>query len=210
MSMLRKPAPIVYPARCLTDDAFRRHQLALASNPRDSWPAWTDERWTITEPIDFAGLASRLWMSETTALYITRTTIEAVELGLEDDPDRVFARLEPQNRESFATFLKLIGSPVATWPEWLALCVAGSPIDYRPAFDYRPSRDEAYDPTAEDEAAYLGMLAEQDAREDIMAEWADDARLEAMEGSFAARFDLMNGNEIIECRGFHPSAHFAD
>jgi hypothetical protein len=125
--------------------------IEAATNPRDGWPAWTDEeRWTteapfVAEPLpaesspvefqDVAGsiepsLASRLWLAETVALVVTIGALEDVEDGREDDPDRIFDRLEADNRESFQSFLKMFGGSASTWHDWLDLCWEGSPVSF--------------------------------------------------------------------------------
>ena len=99
-------------------------------------------------------------MAETTALLITLDAINGVEWadsaeGRDFDPDAVFDRLAPENRESFATFLRMMGSPVATFHDWVDLCWMGSPVRF-PDPCPRPTHRGRFTPTAEEDAERLG------------------------------------------------------
>ena len=59
-------------------------------------------------------------------------------------------------------------------------------------------------PSPEDEAAYLALLADDDGHDDIMAETFLAMREETLAGHYD-RWDLVSENELIECRGYHPS-----
>jgi hypothetical protein len=114
----------------------------------DSWTAWPEslDRWDIEpEPIEparsdidlsgFVPLAPAVveaapldpfddhWLGETAALLVTTSAIE-------DGDDGAYFRLDPEYREAFWGFVGSLGWPCATWPAWLALCEAGSPVSF--------------------------------------------------------------------------------
>jgi hypothetical protein len=76
--------------------------------------------------------------------------------------------------------------------------------------DYRPTAGPDFIPTLEDEAQYLALLADDDARDEAMAEWAQSVRDEAMESAFGSPWDLISYDELVECGGFHPAAAYED
>jgi hypothetical protein len=211
-----------------------------------SWKGFDDDsQWELSpdaEPIvevpapaytPSTGLADRLWMAETTALLITLDAINGVEWadsaeGRDFDPDAVFDRLEPANRESFATYLRMIGSPVATWHDWLDLCWAGSPVRFPEPTGPRPTRLDRFTPTAAMELEYLGYqlgLAGDDARapegrsfSELVAfyggflagraeleveynDWLDsiEADRERMDDAFGSPEDTWHASELAEC-----------
>jgi hypothetical protein len=114
----------------------------------DSWTAWPEslDRWDIEpeaiEParsdIDLSGFVALApavveaapldpfddhWLGETAALLVTTSAIE-------DGDDGAYYRLDPEYREAFWGFVGSLGWPCATWPAWLALCEAGSPVSF--------------------------------------------------------------------------------
>jgi hypothetical protein len=210
------PAPIVEPTP----------EPAPAENPRDSWPAWTDEAtWELgpdAEPIEppapsTKALADRLWLAETTALLITNATVLDVEDGQEDDPDAVFERLEPENQAAFHCYLKMIGSPVATWHDWLDLCWEGSPVCFPEPTGPCPTHRERFTPTAEMDMERLGYelaIEGQDASPGAgrtPAQWrAFEAGFQAGRAALAAEFEAwlaeVEAQRDLEEDAFDPTA----
>jgi hypothetical protein len=90
----------------------------------DDWSNWTDDldRWTVSEPATLAPYDDRV-RGEAVALRITLAAIA--------NPDsNDFYRLGADDLEAFWGFALAFGEPVATWPSWLAMCRAGSPVSF--------------------------------------------------------------------------------
>jgi hypothetical protein len=108
----------------------------------------------VPTPVEsLASLADRLWMAETTALLITNRTIEDMEWaeaaeGRTFDESRVVERLEPDNRQFFASYLRMFGGTAANWTEWLDLCCAGSPVRFPQPTAPAPSRKSTVRPSS--------------------------------------------------------------
>jgi hypothetical protein len=148
-----------------------------------------------------ASLADRLWMAETTALLITVRTIEDVEWadeaeGRSFDPNMVVERLEPENREFFASYLRMFGGTAINWHDWLDLCWTGSPVNFVKSSN--PPVAPAY--TAED-LEYL-TLADIEAEDEVEAEnrrqW--EGRMESRRRWLARQAEAEAIAEVFDAR----------
>jgi hypothetical protein len=128
------------------------------ANPRDSWPVWTDRRWTLSpQPIKF-GLADRLWFGETTALLLTATAFELIEEDDGEAVDDLWLDLEDESREEFRAFLRMLGSPATGWSTWLRLCSTGSPLPVSDRDEPRPTAFDGFIPTIADDLEAAELL----------------------------------------------------
>jgi hypothetical protein len=207
-------------------------EVPAPANPRDSWPAWTDEGfWTITpEPasdIDLSGFAPIApakveafddhARGAAVALMITRTAIEAGN-------DAPYFLLDRDSRESFWGFVRSLGWPVATWDGWLELCRFGSPVSFPEPIVVKPTRKGPFAPSAEDMAEALGYelgLDGENASPDrgrTPREWAAfeagyGAGRAAMEFEFNQWFASVEAQRELEGEAFGSRAdrwHFAE
>jgi hypothetical protein len=156
------------------------------------------------------------WVAENVALYLTGLALDLIEDGLayetdmSDEVDLLWINLEPENKADFHAFLEMTESPADSWSTWIALVIEGTPVEFdapAPIISeaYRPTALETYNPTPAETAEYLAMLADDEAREDIMEEFAVADRAEAMEAAFGDPWDMIAYEELAECRGYHPS-----
>jgi hypothetical protein len=165
-----------------------------AANPRDSWPAWTDRISFTVTPEPTINLSDPAFLAEP-ALRSPRCLTRA-----EHDAWRAENPGHSRPPEAWLPVNRASSVRVNLTP-WTGI----HPLHVEPEDTYRPTAGPDFAPTVEDQNEYLAMLAELDAREDIMAEWAAEARAEAMERSFAGGFDLVSDAEIVEAMGCHPA-----
>ena len=172
----------------------RPHNLNPASptNPRDSCPLWTDRRWTLA-PERINPLDSADFLAE-----VARR------------PERCLTQDEFRALVSSQTLVT--GPPMAWLPFSATIAVLTNLTPWRfvsprPAEpnECLPTYDDVYHPTAEDLAEYEAWLAELDARDDAMAEWAAADHTDRMEAAFGDPWDLVHPDEIARSGGSHPS-----
>jgi hypothetical protein len=75
--------------------------------------------------------------------------------------------------------------------------------------EYRPTAGPDYIPTLKDEKDYLDLLATQEARDEVMAEWWELERSQAIESALGGPLVLLHDIELAECGGFR-SARYED
>ncbi len=112
--------------------------VVVEANPRDSWPAWTDEVWTITPAVEEAPKAEA-WLAETVALFLTGLAVEMIETGEVDGALELYHTSEPENRTAFDAFTS---GEIETgdWLGWLNLVQFGCPVSFPEPSKPAPSK----------------------------------------------------------------------
>jgi hypothetical protein len=146
---------------------FDPTESPVESNPRDSWPDWTDERWTIIEDEDFDALPlsadsetasgpTDSWMAEMVASNLTSMALGMIEDGETDEALGLYDATEPEFRAAFDTWILGLDLPSLDWLSWLNLCQAGSKVEFKSPVVARPASKfdaEGYRPTT-----FLGFI----------------------------------------------------
>jgi hypothetical protein len=132
------------------------------SNPRDSWPAWTDEfAWELGPETEVAESGpTDSWMAESTALLLTGLALGLIEEGETGEALALYDHTEPEFRAAFDTWLLGLESSAVDWSSWLDLCQSGSPVSFpelAPVFEF-PTRPRRFAPSLEDEREAAAIL----------------------------------------------------
>jgi hypothetical protein len=165
-----------------------RSTRPAVNSAADSWPAWTDQRWTLgpeaTNPLDDVAFLAEV--ARRPGRCMTDAEFTAWKLAQVSD-----------------------GAPMAWLPVTPTASVLANltPVYFNTSIiadDYRPSADFGFAPTITDDLEAVELLnAEVDDHDDDFAYHAFQA--ERMELAFTDPYDLVSPEELMECGGWHPS-----
>jgi hypothetical protein len=182
------------------------------------------------------GAGGRLaWLAENATSYLTLSAFDLLDEDRDDQADRIWDTLEPENRELVEAFLASVGLAGKTWVQWLDTCMSGTPVFFpepSPSVEARPSRRDRRHSIL-DEANFLGWelgyggqdplapanwsalrlahfyLGVADGQAELHRETEDEhhAWLDSLEARFPDRFEDLDHADLAEAgvASGHPS-----